>query len=131
MNAPLFLDVQEVIEIHGDQIDQHGGIHGIRDPGSLESAVVAAEFAACHESEDLFWLAATYMVHLIQNHPFLDGNKRTGVKAALVFLVLNGIQLKRDTKALRQLEDLAVAVAARQAGKEKIAEFLRRWLTGK
>lgn len=128
MSTLEFLTVEEVVEINAEQTARHGGLHGIRDLGALESATRAAEFASFYGSEDLYYLAAVYVVHLIQNHPFLDGNKRTGVKAGLVFLALNGVELKRGSGWLRQLEDAAIAVASRQAGVENVASLLRGWL---
>lgn len=89
---------------------------------------MAAEFESCYGSDDLFDLAATYVVHLIENHPFLDGNKRTGVKAGLVFLTLNGIRLKRRTEWLRRLEEMAVCIATRRASKEDLVRLLRSWV---
>ena len=67
-------------------------------------------------------MAAAYMFHIVQNHPFLDGNKRTGLIAALTFLDLNGIEIDAPGGSLY---DLAIAVATGQADKTDIAEFLR------
>jgi death-on-curing protein len=84
--------VDEVFFIHQDQIDRHPGAPDILNQGSLESAIVAAEFAAYyHPGADIHWLAAHYAVHLAQNRPFQDGNKRTGIASALVSLALNGL----------------------------------------
>ena len=67
-------------------------------------------------------MAAAYMFHLVQNHPFLDGNKRTGVVAALVFLDMNGIEINAPHGSLY---DLTMSVATGQIGKGEIAEFFR------
>lgn len=120
-----FLTIEEVVEINADQIALHGGLQGIRDVGILESAVMAAEFESCYGSDDLFDLAATYVGHIIQDHPFLDGKKRTGVKAGLVFLALNGQQLKLGARQLSHVEEMAVSIASGQAGKENMASLLR------
>jgi death-on-curing protein len=122
-----FLTVEEVLAIHEDQIRRYGGAAGLRDRGLLESALVAAEFSAYYEGPDLFRLAATYLVHLIRNHPFVDGNKRTAVVAARVFLRLNGVHLGAGEEHKRALERLAVRVAQRQAGEEQVADLFRRW----
>ncbi|OFV84582.1 MAG: hypothetical protein A2W26_10605 [Acidobacteria bacterium RBG_16_64_8] len=123
-----FLTVEEVLVIHEDQLRRYGGAAGLRDLGLLESAVRAPEFAAYYSSSsDLFWLAAIYMTRLIQDHPFVDANKRTAVVAAGVFLRLNGIRLSSAAKYKRRLEDLAVSVAQGRAGEEAVARFLRQW----
>ena len=121
-----FLTVEEVAAIHEDQLRRYGGAPGFRDLGLLESAVLAPVFAAYYSSStDLFWLAAIYMVRLIQDHPFVDANKRTGVVAARVFLQLNGIRLSGAAEYKRRLESLAVDVAQRRAGEEAAARLLR------
>ncbi len=129
MSTPIhFLSVDEVIEIDQDQIARHGGLHAVRDGGILESAVMAPEFTSiCEEAVDLPRLAAAYMTHIIRVHPFVDGNKRTGVKAALVFLLMNGVRLSKDPRTLRQLETLAVAIACGEEGEEAAAKLFRGW----
>jgi death-on-curing protein len=122
-----FLTVEEVAVIHEDQVRRYGGAAGIRDAGALESAVSAPEFAAYYGGEDVFGLAAVYMVRLIRNHPFVDGNKRTAVVAAHVFLRLNGVHLSGEARYKRKLEDLAVRVASREAGEEDVARLFRDW----
>lgn len=123
-----FLAAEEVVAIHEDQLRRYGGAPGFRDLGLLESAVLAPVFAAYYSgSTDLFWLAAVYMVRLIQDHPFVDANKRTGVVAARVFLQLNGVQLSSAAAHKRRLEKLAVDVAQRRAGEEVVAGLLRQW----
>ena len=123
-----FLTIEEVAAVHGDQLRRYGGAPGFRDLGLLESAVLAPEFAAYYSgSTDLFWLAAIYMVRLIQDHPIVDGNKRTGVVAARVFLQLNGIRLPGAAEYKRRLGSLAVDVAQRRAGEEAAARLLRQW----
>jgi len=67
-------------------------------------------------------MAAAYLFHIVQNHPFIDGNKRTGTVAAIVFLSLNGIELEANET---QLEKLVIDVAKAKAGKNAIADFLR------
>ena len=68
----------------------------------------------------MFEMAAVYLYHIVQNHPFLDGNKRTGAAAAIVFLALNGVDLKNDEEGLA---NLTLAVAEGRAGKQDIAAF--------
>jgi death-on-curing protein len=92
---PVFLDVEDVLLIHEEQVPRYGGSPGIRDRGLLESAVAMPRATAGGEfaHQDLFAMAAAYAFHIAQNQPFVDGNKRTGLLAALVFLDLNGIAL--------------------------------------
>ncbi|HZD06266.1 MAG TPA: type II toxin-antitoxin system death-on-curing family toxin, partial [Longimicrobiales bacterium] len=74
----------------------HGGQHGLRDPGLLESALARPRHAWVYREQelDLPALAAEYAFGLIKNHPFLDGNKRIGFVAANVFLMLNGLEIE-------------------------------------
>src|SRR5437588_8405063 len=108
--APTFLALDEVLEIHRDQLARYGGAAGIRDLGLLQSALAQpqATFRGQFLHADLFEMASAYLFHIVQNHPFLDGNKRVGAVAALVFLLLND----QDIKATNQeLEALVLSVA--------------------
>jgi len=119
-----FLVVEDVLYLHTNQIDLYGGDHGVRDINLLESAVAQpqATFGGNPLHAFPFEMAAAYMFHIVQNHPFVDGNKRTGVVAALTFLDLNGIEVDA---AEGELFDLTPRVATGTAGKEEIAEFFR------
>ena len=122
---PLFLTLEEVLEIHRDEIERHGGTLGVRDNGLLESAVAAPQsgFVGHYLHSDLYEMAAAYLFHLVQNHPFLDGNKRVGVATALVFLTMNGVETKMANQAL---VDMVLAVAKGKMNKPAIAEFFRK-----
>ena len=87
-----WLTKQEVLAIHSLQIAHFGGATGIRDEGLLESALARAQnIATCAESTpSLARLAAAYGAGIVRNHPFVDGNKRTGLMAAFVFIERNG-----------------------------------------
>nr|MDD5699375.1 type II toxin-antitoxin system death-on-curing family toxin [Victivallaceae bacterium] len=89
---PEFLSLAEVLEIHQDQLVRYGGEAGIRDLGLLKSAISmpSATYGGEFLHSDIYEMAAAYLFHIVQNHPFLDGNKRTGAVAMLVFLILNG-----------------------------------------
>ena len=82
-----------VIAMHGEQIAEHGGSPGIRDAGLLSSALARPQNRVAYGKPSVFNLAAAYAFGLIQNHPFVDGNKRAGFLAAYVFLDLNGWEL--------------------------------------
>ena len=95
---PVFLTVGEVLGLHSDQIREFGGAEGIRDQGALESAV--AQASTTYDGEylhnGLFEMAAAYAFHIAENQPFVDGNKRTALNAAVVFLGLNGFDVVDD-----------------------------------
>src|SRR5437764_12825957 len=93
MTDPLFLTVDEVLDIHIQQLAAYGGINGIRDRTLLESAVMTpqASFGGEYLHADIYEMAAAYAFHIAENQPFLDGNKRTALTAALTFLDINGI----------------------------------------
>ena len=121
----VFLTLGEVIEIHRDQIERYGGDPGIRDLGLLQSAMAmpAAGFGGHYLHTDLFEMAAAYLFHITQNHPFIDGNKRTGAVASLVFLSLNDVEIEADEE---EFERIVLGVAQGKIDKASVAEFFRR-----
>lgn len=121
---PLFLTLEEVLEIHRDEIERHGGTLGVRENGLLESAVATPQsgFGGHYLHGDLYEMAAAYLFHLVQNHPFLDGNKRVGAATALVFLTMNGVETKMTNQVL---VDMVLAVAKGKMDKAAIADFFR------
>ena len=120
----LFLTLDDIIESHLNQIDTYGGSHGIRDIGLLESAIAQPEasFGGEYLHADIFEMAAAYVYHLVMNHPFVDGNKRVGLEAALLFFEINNENLKASDQ---ELVDLVLKTTAGQVGKREIAEFFR------
>ncbi len=123
--SPLFLGVDEILEIHRDQIERYGGTTGVREMGLLQSAVAMPEAGAGGEyfHADLFEMAAAYLFHTLRNHPFVDGNKRVSAMAAFTFLRLNGITLKATNPAF---ERVVLSAGAGDADKAAIAAFLRK-----
>jgi len=123
--APFFLGLEEVLEIHRDQIARYGGTEGIRDLGLLESALAMPQAGAGNQyfHDDLFEMTAAYLFHIVRNHPFVDGNKRAGLAVALVFLEMNGIRLRVSNEAL---VNTVLAVAEGKLSKGALAEFFRR-----
>lgn len=119
-----FLGLDDIMEIHRDQIERYGGSPGIRDLALLQSAVAmpAAGFGDQYVHGDLYEMAAAYLFHITQNHPFVDGNKRAGAMAAIVFLDMNGVEVDADEA---ELEALVRRVAKGEAGKAEIAVFVR------
>ena len=127
--TPDFLSLAEVLEIHRDQIERYGGKAGIRDLGLLQSALAmpAARFGGRYLHGDLFEMAAAYLFHIVRNHPFVDGNKRTGAVAALVFLSLNGMEIEAGEDIFEQT---VRAVAEGKMDKSAIAGFFREHFAG-
>jgi death-on-curing protein len=119
-----FLEVADILALHSDQVELYGGEHGVRDMGLLESAVAQpqATFGGEFLHGDIFEMAAACLFHVVKNHPFLDGNKRAGAVASLVFLDINGVEIDAPKGSIY---DLTLAVATSQAGKREIAEFFR------
>jgi death on curing protein len=122
---PEFLTLDEILAIHRDQISRYGGVEGVHDWGMLQSAIAmpAASFGGQSLHTDLYEMAAAYLFHLVQNHPFVDGNKRVGVAAALVFLKLNGITIHVTTA---DLVKTVLGVAQGKIGKAAAADFFRK-----
>lgn len=122
---PLFLDVDDVLELHATQLEVYGGLVGLRDRGLLESAVAQPQvsFGGVLAHEGLFAMAAAYLFHIVSNHPFLDGNKRTGMLSAIVFLDVNGISINHPSDALYAL---TMGVAESRIDKAAIAVELAR-----
>ena len=123
--SPLFLGLDEVLEIHHDQITRYGGTEGIRDLGLLQSALAMPQAGAGNQyfHADLFEMAAAYLFHIVKNHPFVDGNKRTGAATALVFLDMNGIRIG---VADETLANTVLAIAEGKLQKSALAEFFRK-----
>ena len=86
-----YLTLAEVLAMHADQIERYGGAHGLRDAGLLEAALFRPQtgyYSGVIEEAAALWES------LAQNHPFIDGNKRTAFAAAYTFLAINGVSLK-------------------------------------
>jgi len=122
---PVFLDLEDVLAIHADQIERYGGSAGLRDMSLLQSALAAprAGIGGVYFHSDPYEMAAAYLFHLARNHPFADGNKRTAALGAFVFLDLNGIELTASNTAH---EKLVRGVATGAVSKAEAAVFFRK-----
>jgi death on curing protein len=120
---PEFLTVEDVLGIHAEVIAEFGGEGALRDLGLLESAVAMPQqtFGSQFLHDSLFAMAAAYLFRITQNHAFVDGNKRTALASALVFLRLNLIVIDQDVE---QLYDLTMGVAEGRLDKTAIAAEL-------
>lgn len=128
MNEPLFLTLNDVLQFHADQIELGGGDRAILDIGKIESAIAQpkATWDGQFLHEDLAAMAAAYLFHIVQNHGFADGNKRTGANAAIVFLELNGYALDWPVD---ESEQIVLGVAKGELSKNEVAEFIRRLIS--
>lgn len=124
MNKPVHLTLAELIDIHNNQIVLYGGRPGLRDLGLLQSAAAQPEASFGEEwlHEDIFGMAAAYAFHICNNHPFVDGNKRTALASALVFLEMNGISLE-DPK--QKLLEVMLSMSQGKLSKQQFAQVLR------
>ena len=124
MEGIIFLSVEDVLLLHTDTIDVDGGSHGVRDHGLLDAAVAMPrqQFGGAYLHEDIAAMAAAYLFHIAQNHPFIDGNKRAAVMSALAFLSANSVEL---VMAPSDLEAITLKVAAGDMAKEKLTSLLR------
>lgn len=124
MGDPIFLSAQEVLRLHDTQLRLYGGLPGVRDLALLESALAmpAMQFDGEFLHPDIFEMAGAYLFHLAKNHPFNDGNKRTALHAAYVFLRINGFVLTMGPDALYEL---TLAVAEGRLDKSGIAMRFR------
>jgi death-on-curing protein len=118
--TPKFFSLDEVLELHADQISSFGGTPGVRDEGLLESALAQpqATFGGQFLHPTISEQAAAYLYHIAMNHPFIDGNKRTAFAVTDTFLRLNGCALNlTDDRAY----DLVMRVARGTMTKEELS----------
>ena len=94
MTVWLSLSRRLILAIHDEQLAEHGGSAGIRDEGLLASALARPLNRAGYGEPDLAELAAVYAIGIVRNHPFVDGNKRTGFAALFMFMALNGAEFE-------------------------------------
>jgi death on curing protein len=119
-----FLEMSDVLESHLEQLAAYGGASGIRDLDLLDSALAQpqASFGGQYLHADLDEMAAAYLFHIVQNHPFVDGNKRVGLEAALTFLAINGVEIEATDD---ELVNMVLATAQGNLEKPAIAVFFR------
>ena len=111
-----------VLAIHDEQLQQHGGLAGVRDLGLLKSALARPEQLEAYGDPDVFDLAAAYAHGLARNHPFVDGNKRTAFVLAETFLVLHEVTLfATDEQCYLSM----IQLAAGEIEQEAFAAWLR------
>jgi len=119
-----YLTLEQILVIHQDQIERYGGRHGLRDLSLLESAVFRPQSSFSEKDlyKTIFDKTAALMYSLILNHPFIDGNKRTGIVSGMVFLELNGFRLEVSTK---ELTKIAFKIESKELNLKNVVEWLK------
>ena len=123
MSEPVFLTIEQIKTLHRIALERHGGQDGVRDAATLESAALQPCNVWLYGQGGLFDIAAAYAFHLAETQAFIDGNKRTGMAAALVFLEGNGVPVPEATEELYQA---MIAMAEPRLDKPALAALLRR-----
>jgi death on curing protein len=120
----IWLTSAMVESFHRESLVLFGGGDGLRDPGLLASALARPQNVLAYEPEaDAFRLAASYCHGIVKNHPFIDGNKRTGTLAAIAFLAINGIEVEFKEP---EIVVMVLGLAASEVSEEQLADWLRR-----
>ncbi len=122
MKKPIWLNREDCLAIHEMMLAQYGGLAGLREEGLLDSALAKPQHLFSYSSPTMPEMAATYATGIILNHPFFDGNKRTGFMLAATFLELNGLEF---TATEESVIEMTVALAG---GKLKQAAYAK-WLS--
>jgi death-on-curing protein len=119
---PIWLDVDEAIDMHAEQLSIFGGPEGIRDRGMLESALMRPVNQWHYGETDMAALAAAYAFGLARNHPFVDGNKRIAFLAMLAFLRMNGIHFAPEPG---QATHIILSLAAGEVSEASLTRWIR------
>jgi death-on-curing protein len=122
MSEPIWIENDLVLTIHDRLLVEHGGAEGVRDESLLQSALDRPLNHIAYANADIIELAAKYTAGIVQNHPFLDGNKRTGFVVGVLFLELNGYRFAASEEAAARAVLELAAGAIDEAG---FCEFLR------
>jgi len=123
MNEPTWIDLADVHAFHEELLARFGGLSGVRDEGLLESALHRPVQLFSYGTPTLFELAAAYAFGIVRNHPFLDGNKRSGFISAALFLETNG---HRFVAPEEEAVEFTLALAAGAIGEAEYGEWLAR-----
>jgi death-on-curing protein len=132
VREPVWIDERDALALHDRLLALEGGAAGLRDKGLLQSALARKatrkatrprQLRAYGDKPDVIQMAAAYTAGIVRDHPFIDGNKRTGFVVGVLFLELNGYRF------LASEEDAAQAVLSLAAGRLKEAAFAE-WMRG-
>jgi len=119
VREPIWLNREDCLAVHEMILAQHGGLAGVRDEGLLESALSKPQNLFGYSSPTLPEMAASYAAGIILNHPFLDGNKRTGFMLAATFLELNGMEFTATEESVVEMTLALVGGKLKQAAYAK------------
>lgn len=122
MSEPIWIEDDLVFAIHDRLLVEHGGAEGVRDESLLQSALGRPLNHIAYASSDIIELAAKYTASIVQNHPFVDGNKRTGFVVGVLFLELNGYRFTASEEAAAQA---VLELAAGAIDEKGFCDFLR------
>ncbi len=122
MSEPIWIEDDLVFAIHDRQLVEHGGADGVRDESLLHSALGRPLNPFAYGSPDIIELAAKYTVGIVQNHPFVDGNKRTGFVVGVLFLELSGYRFTASEEAAAQA---VLELAAGTIDEDGFCQFIR------
>ena len=123
MTEWIWINLPEVLAIHARLLADHGGASGVRDQGLLESALARPQQKFAYDTPNLADLSTAYTSGIVRNHPFVDGNKRTGFVVGILFLEINGATFgATETDAAQTVIDFAAGNCD--------DEFYARWLEG-
>lgn len=123
MNEPVWIDSADCHAFHAEMLERFGGLDGVRDGGLLESALHRPQHLYSYGTPTLYELAAAYASGIVRNHPFLDGNKRSGFMAAALFLEANGLSFQAPEEQV-VLQTLALAASA--IDENEFADWLKK-----
>ena len=123
MTEPVWIDARDALMLHDRLLALHGGAAGVRDDGLLQSALARPQqHYAYADTPDLIEMATAYTTGIVRNHPFVDGNKRTGFVVGILFLELNGYRFTATQESAAQA---VIALAAGTLDEAGYASFLR------
>lgn len=123
-----WVSVEVALAAHREQLAEHGGADGVRDPNMLESAMARPLNLVAYGEPDVADLAASYAFGIARNHPFVDGNKRTAAVVSETFLALNGHDLTCDDA---ELVTAFLRLAAGELTVEELTAWFRRWIVAR
>ncbi len=118
-----FLSLDKILLIHRRSLEEHGGMDGLRNPGGFEAAAMQPMNDFYYAQADIYGIAAAYAYHLAESQAFLDGNKRTALGSALIFLEQFGIDTSADPEILHKA---MIDIANHQLDKAGLASLFRR-----
>jgi death-on-curing protein len=122
VNEPIWVNASDTLALHDMLLVRHGGAGGVRDEGLLESALARPQQKFAYASPDIVEMAAAYAAGIVQNHPFVDGNKRTGFVVGVLFLEINGFEF---TASEAEAAQAVLELAAGSVDETGFALFLR------